>query len=260
MPPSASSRSTSSDDQAQNSSDDEYGVFLGAHDPFENQLVSKLSNSSPLHSTSRLRQKPVLIQKLRKRDSREFLRRKTLSSSAKDEPETNENVRSKGKERTWEGGFYEKMDRRGSESYSSTSDPPSPEVSGQLPVYSDDITTPSQWARISGHSDLTLDFSAFYLTETPPTSVSSVDTEHSDRESTLQGCAEGRKGVVSGEDEYTEDGPGNSEQEKGSLPMLLDMERSKEKARLIVDTDFKLELGARDPEENEADGADDVSE
>ena len=238
--PSSSNRFESSDSETQDSSDGEYGVFLGPHDPLENQLVSKLSDYSPLYSISRPKQKPVLIKRIRKRDSREFLRRKTFLSSDKNDLETEEKVLFKGKGRAWEGGFHERIYRRGSESDSSTSDSSSPECVPQLPVYSDDTPTLSKWATNPGHSDLTLDFSAFCLTETPPTSVSSVDMEPNDRESVLQGCEEEEaNGAVGDEDKHIDNRPGNIEKEK--TPM--------------VETDFTTELGSREANENETDGA-----
>ena len=68
------------------SSDDEDGVFFGAHDPHETDFVAKLSavrSPDPTPSLQR-RQSATLIVRLRKRDSREFLRRKTLLISVRD--------------------------------------------------------------------------------------------------------------------------------------------------------------------------------
>lgn len=85
------------------SSDDEAGVFFGAHKPFESKIVSALSKSIPsspaTHDLSRAAgpRRSSLINRVRKRDSREFLRRKTLLLPGTPQAD-----------KAWEGGFYER--------------------------------------------------------------------------------------------------------------------------------------------------------
>lgn len=82
------------DDAADASSeDDEEGVFFGSHDPAELQMLAKLSLraspsvvASPMHESRRLSR----IVRVKKRDSREFLRRKTLLVSQKENDEDDE--------------------------------------------------------------------------------------------------------------------------------------------------------------------------
>ncbi|WWD19763.1 hypothetical protein CI109_104227 [Kwoniella shandongensis] len=67
-----------SDNESSDSSDEDDGVFLGPRQPSELQLLAKLSSSvlSPLPA----------IHRVKKRDSREFLRRKTLLLSSETQP------------------------------------------------------------------------------------------------------------------------------------------------------------------------------
>lgn len=115
-PTSLSHRSTTSaditlsddaEDLGFSSDDDEAGVFFGAHKPSEQKIVAALSRSIPpspaQHDLSRAAAAPrrsSLLNRVRKRDSREFLRRKTLLLPGTPQQPAAEKV--------WEGGFYEK--------------------------------------------------------------------------------------------------------------------------------------------------------
>ncbi|WRT70071.1 uncharacterized protein IL334_007065 [Kwoniella shivajii] len=57
-------------DDENDTSDDDQGVFLGAHQPYELNLISKLSSTSGSPSP--------IIRRTKKRDSREFMRRQTM--------------------------------------------------------------------------------------------------------------------------------------------------------------------------------------
>lgn len=84
------------------SSDDEAGVFFGAHLPVERKIIAALSRSVPsvpaVESTRSAPRRSSLAARVKKRDSREFVRRKTLMPGT--EPLAGEKV--------WEGGFFEK--------------------------------------------------------------------------------------------------------------------------------------------------------
>lgn len=88
------------------SSDDEAGVFFGAHNPVERKIVASLSRSIPSSPASRNLssiaepRRSSLANRVKKRDSREFLRRKTSLHGSPD--------RSVVAEKVWEGGFFEK--------------------------------------------------------------------------------------------------------------------------------------------------------
>ncbi|WOO86189.1 uncharacterized protein LOC62_07G009675 [Vanrija pseudolonga] len=84
------------------SSDDEAGVFFGAHLPVERKIIAALSRSVPsvpaVESARSAPRRSSLAARVKKRDSREFVRRKTLMPGT--EPLAGEKV--------WEGGFFEK--------------------------------------------------------------------------------------------------------------------------------------------------------
>lgn len=92
------------------SSDDEAGVFFGTPKAIERKIVASLSKTIPPSPASRdlaltaasgsPRSSSIPTRRVKKRDSREFLRRKTLLLSHSESPATGEKV--------WEGNFYEK--------------------------------------------------------------------------------------------------------------------------------------------------------
>ncbi|RXK41492.1 hypothetical protein M231_01200 [Tremella mesenterica] len=68
-----------------NSSDEEGGVYFGSHDPEEENHLAKLSSlPSPLPPSPSNRPRLSRLTRVKKRDSREFLRRKTLLLSGKE--------------------------------------------------------------------------------------------------------------------------------------------------------------------------------
>ena len=132
-----------------NSSDDEGGVFFGSRDPREALLVAELS-SKPTPRRSPLAP-------LKKRDSREFLRRQTILFSAKKGADVYH-----AQERAWSGGFYEKgVTPRVMEDLSDDEDTGSSKASNH-----DESPTPTEHA-----SDLTFEFSNFRLTDREPACV-----------------------------------------------------------------------------------------
>jgi hypothetical protein len=146
-------------------SDDEEGVFFGAHDAAESEMVAKLSAFSPSPIALAIqseRRHSAGGNRLRKRDSREFLRRKTLLLPSVGNLE----LAKVGKEpeKLWHGGFYERRDGEGGSDERSEDDA---SFSRSQEV---DVSTPSKGARHldQSHSELTLDFAAFRLTEASP--------------------------------------------------------------------------------------------
>ncbi|WVW86332.1 hypothetical protein I302_108376 [Kwoniella bestiolae CBS 10118] len=136
-------------DDEEDTSDDDKGVFLGNHRPDELHLIAKLSASTPCSSS------PV-IRRVKKRDSREFMRRKTLllSPITKPKPIT----RSVLTERQIEPDYY-------NDSESSTSSPSKhPQCACSTPMKSHDA------------SDLTLDFAGFNLSS-PQRSASPLPSQ-----------------------------------------------------------------------------------
>lgn len=79
-------------------SEDEDGVFFGSHDPREAVLVAQLSSKTTPQRSA--------LAPLRKRDSREFLRRQTLLLSSRSNRTSHSKL-----ERTWPGGFRERQDQ-----------------------------------------------------------------------------------------------------------------------------------------------------
>ncbi|BEJ15162.1 hypothetical protein CspHIS471_0409290 [Cutaneotrichosporon sp. HIS471] len=86
------------------SSDDEVGVFFGTPKAVENKIVAALSKSITATSLTRERSPAPRhsSRRLQKRDSREFLRRKTLLLSTQGAGASGEKM--------WEGGFHERTD------------------------------------------------------------------------------------------------------------------------------------------------------
>jgi hypothetical protein len=162
-------------------SDDEDGVFFGAHDPTESEMVARLSAASPIAlGIQGERRQSTGGNRLRKRDSREFLRRKTLLLPSVGNLELAK--AGKEPEKLWHGGFYERREGEGSDERSDNA--------SSLDIA---VSTPSKRPSHldQSHSELTLDFAAFRLTEASPppprsspqfddsTEVDS-DEEHSD--------------------------------------------------------------------------------
>ncbi|KAL1405113.1 hypothetical protein Q8F55_008736 [Vanrija albida] len=122
------------------SSDDEAGVFFGAHRPVERKIIAALSRSTPgLPATpepaAAPARRPSLANRVKKRDSREFVRRKTLLPGT--EPPTGEKV--------WEGGFFEKPSEDEDESNSAG-------PSKSTPRDEAEVTTVLESMRIDEHS------------------------------------------------------------------------------------------------------------
>jgi len=211
-------------DEADTSSDEEGGVFFGAHDALETQLVAKLSHDSPCSSCSAspARRSSTRVPRVKKRDSREFIRRKTLLLSAKENSERNEPGSSKG-EKTWAGGFYEWRDEDESgvdweASFSST-----PMTFRQTSSHADG--TPSRRAVVPAQSDLTLDFSAFRLSDTPLTSVSSSEVNEKEGAASLSGPrASEEDEVYVGDNGDSE--AGDSDKENSAMPISPETDSS----------------------------------
>lgn len=163
---------SSSSDEEESSSDDEDGVFLGRYDPLEKQLVSKLSKVSPssIFSATQDEGRSIIIPRRKKRDSREFVRRKTLLLSSTQGLKEDPKVSPNGKDKAWEGGFFKRRDDAESDIDSSPESASSPARSCQINPRLD--VTPSKPSANLSASNLTLGFSAFRLTDTSPTSMS----------------------------------------------------------------------------------------
>lgn len=83
-------------------------VFFGPQSDKEKKLVAKLSRKTAqleLHSPSRGSRRPETSGRLKKKDSLEFNRRKTLGFSSRKSAEG-------GQSRRWEGGLVEKSEYR----------------------------------------------------------------------------------------------------------------------------------------------------
>lgn len=106
---------------------------------------------------------------VRKRDSREFIRRKTILLSVQRNDESELKTASPPK-KTWEGGFFEKT-LRGLEDDQQSEDS-TPSCSPNLRLHGLN-TTPSRSGDISS-SDLTLDFSVFRISEPSPSTKMKV--------------------------------------------------------------------------------------
>ena len=94
--------SSSEESTIYDSSDEDAGVFFGARQPLENDLISKLSCESPIPGPSKIRKRPseVIVRRVKKRDSREFLRRKTmLVNEIKESPLERRNSRGSREQR-----------------------------------------------------------------------------------------------------------------------------------------------------------------
>ena len=173
--------SGSSADSPSDSSEDEGGVFLGPHDPLESLLLAKLSDETPAPNSpySHGRHRRTLITRVKKRDSRDYMRRKTLLSSTTHGSSRDKNGSPKGKPKIWDVGFHERRDEEESEAESESS-VSSSRIQLQPNPQRSERTLSKPNATVL-HSDLTLDFSAFRLTDTPPTSVSSIEAIDKDR-------------------------------------------------------------------------------
>ncbi len=197
------------EDSWDDSSDEEHGVFLGPHNPLEVQLVSKLSNQSPAFASSIPSGRAKGIVRLKKRDSRDFIRRKTILSSAEKNTRAEEKFNPKGKEKVWEGGCNERFRERGTESDSDWSSCSSFRVLRQ--ISSPEGTPSKSTSARPAESDLTLDFSAFRLNYTPPTSVSSYQEETKEElDRTREPYSEDDEGVTS-EGESSDEGDSDKE-------------------------------------------------
>ncbi|WVQ66654.1 uncharacterized protein L199_004841 [Kwoniella botswanensis] len=147
-------------DDEEDTSDDDQGVFLGDHRPDELSLIAKLSASTSASPSP-------IIHRVKKRDSREFMRRKTLLLS----PMTKPNLVKRSV-------LTERQIRPDNNDSDITSTPSSSPLKQQR--YS--CSTPT---RAQDASDLTLDFAAFNLSSPqPPTSSihSQSDSAGSDKE------------------------------------------------------------------------------
>lgn len=162
-PAASSSTSNVSVHSALSDSDDEDGVFFGAHDPTESEMVARLSAASPLAlGIQGERRQSTGGNRLRKRDSREFLRRKTLLLPAVGNLELAK--AGKEPEKLWHGGFYERRD--GGEGSDDRSEDDASFSTSQDVAVSTPSKRPSHLDH--SHSELTLDFAAFRLTEASP--------------------------------------------------------------------------------------------
>lgn len=133
------------------SSDDEAGVFFGTPKAIERKIVASLSKTIPpspasrdLARTAASGSRSPAVKRVKKRDSREFLRRKTLLLPAVSSVSPAEKV--------WEGNFYEK-------------DPPESDE-----VQASPKASPSSE---EGQSPNILDLTASLVTEPSPSSSSS---------------------------------------------------------------------------------------
>lgn len=135
-------------------------VFFGSPKAREGELVARLSRVIPATPRGRVK----------KRDSREFMRRQTIllsprsgreSSAEVDEEEEGE-VREKEVKKVWPGGFHERRPSTGADD-SDCSSPSSSSASSPVPARY--LDTPSR--RHDDASDLTFDFSRFRMTDSP---------------------------------------------------------------------------------------------
>ncbi|OCF43664.1 hypothetical protein I317_02414 [Kwoniella heveanensis CBS 569] len=160
------------DDDDDDDTSDEEGVFLGAHQAKELNLLSKLSSPSstcsPSLSSSSLSPVPI-IRRVKKRDSREFLRRKTLLLSVDRMPIKAKPIVAVDARRTTPSV----LDSDSSE------DERSPSLSSATP--------PSKGRQTCVEdSDLTLDFAAFHLSTPRADSPDSSSSEAgSDKENVV---------------------------------------------------------------------------
>lgn len=151
----------SDNDSTLSDTDSDDRVFFGSPKKGEEELVARLSKAVPATPRSRLK----------KRDSREFMRRKTIlvtpprRSQPQADGEEGEGSASEDDEKTekgmkkWPGGFHERRMSDGSDSSSSSSRSVSP-TPGLYPE------TPGVGVN-EDHCDLTLDFSRFRVSDSP---------------------------------------------------------------------------------------------
>jgi hypothetical protein len=225
--------------------DDDDRVFFGSPKKGEEELVAKLSKAVPATPRS----------KLRKRDSREFMRRKTMlvtpprrNHIAREDPQP-ETVSEIEEERTgregsqlWPGGFYE---RRDTARHSDCGSSPSSSITSPAPT----LYPETQGARTTeseDHCNLTLDFSRFRVSDSPlsntrPTSirrpsllsgssrVADLDAK-SDADATFSEVSDDEEDEAwsgsEGDDSDKENAPapveyaGDSEEEKADYPLF----------------------------------------
>lgn len=157
-------RDSTSDLSSEDDEDDR--VFFGTLHRDEEELVARLSKAVP----------PTPRSRLKKRDSREFMRRKTILSTpprrrgiSQDEEVDEDPVReveeaesslTSGKK--WPGGFHERREEDNISDYGSS---PSSSSTSPTPVAYPET---SAGTRITeDHCDLTLDFSRFRVSDSP---------------------------------------------------------------------------------------------
>jgi len=233
---SSSSESTSLSDAANDhfsdsGSDEEEGVFFGTHQPKEAALVAQLS------STISTPTRPLV----RKRDSREFLRRKTLLLSArKANTPAPSTARKEDTEKEWSGGFYVKGARPRAVEADVDSD--------------DEFTTPritfhdpgSPVVAEDDHCDLTFDFGNFRLHDAAsplvcrPT-IATLDRRESPESSEVESESE--------EDEsYADSDKENNEALVSPVSVRSDRMPLEERAEFLVALSKGIELFEAEPE------------
>ncbi|WWC91875.1 uncharacterized protein L201_006824 [Kwoniella dendrophila CBS 6074] len=190
------------DDEDEDTSDDDQGVFLGHHRPDELEIIAKLSVPSP--SCSSATPSPV-IRRVKKRDSREFMRRKTilLSSAIKPISSPNPSPRPVLAERQ----LYPEEE---SDASSSSSPTKNAKCSCTTPLKSHDA------------SDLTFDFAGFHLSSPRPPTTPTADVEEtgSDKENVPILASRKRTVVAESADLVVIGQVGSSEGSEDELPQL----------------------------------------
>lgn len=158
------------------SSDDEAGVFFGTPKAIERKIVASLSKTIPpspasrdlaLTAASGSRSSPT-VKRVKKRDSREFLRRKTLLLA---HPEVSP------AEKVWEGNFYEKDPPESEEVQASPASEHSSEQSPNILDMTASLITDAG-ADASPSSNSSLDLDIFHNTNT--SLESDFDKENTD--------------------------------------------------------------------------------
>ena len=158
------------------SEDEAEGVFFGGHDTREEQLVAQLSKSIP--STPEPQHRRMSRPRIKKRDSREFLRRKTLLLTAR----TNTPVK---QDKVWEGGFYEKGPLRETDMEQDSDEEFQTPNLHRIHMEQSPMCVPAE------HCDITIDFSKFHLSDSPSmrpeAEVAAVEDEASTTDEELGG-------------------------------------------------------------------------
>ena len=178
------------------------------------------------------------VPRVKKRDSREFIRRKTLLPSVQENAEVEGKEVKKVKEKIWEGGFHERRDTGIESDQESEASSPSPLRSTHASSRLDGI--PSETLV---HSDLTLTFEAFRLADSPLTPLARPDHDEKENELSSPGSD-----TENGEDDdvTTDDDSlnGDSDKENTAVPRSSGTETEEEDAGPVQDGSVIMGLGS----------------